>query len=147
MSSSGTVRCGSALTAATSASAGLRVGEDDPASCGRNGSPLQANNHLHRVLVLAREGARLEPGRLPRRSASLRLDALARNNNPKQVQRWLGDRSAVFALATYVHLKDGDSGEGLRVLSGGAEPAPAAWPPRGCRPSATIPHAVVHRSR
>lgn len=50
-------------------------------------------------------GERVERQRVP----------LAEGRNAVQVQRWLGHHSAAFALATYVHLLDGDLGEPLRI--------------------------------
>ncbi len=66
--------------------------------------------HLHnRVLAPARTEAGVEWAGFHRFRHTVASRMFAAGRNAKQVQHWLGHRSAAFTLATYVHLLDAEA--------------------------------------
>jgi integrase len=93
----------------------------DPVFSVANGSPLMQSNVYHRVLKPAREEANLPWVGFHAFRHTCASMLFAQGRNAVQVQRWLGHHSAAFTLARYVHLLDGNIGEGLSVPEGAHE--------------------------
>jgi integrase len=88
-------------------------GDEDLVWSASNGQFLHVGNLRRRVLLPAREQARLEWVGFHAFRHTCATLLFAEGRNAVQVQRWLGHHSPAFTLATYVHLLDGDLGPPL----------------------------------